>query len=729
MPIAVPALAQIAAVVANGASSAMKVTWPGMLRRSSGRGLADRRSVTPWFGQATAQNPGPDLTRLPLGLELRGVSLAEGIRAALACAAILVVNEWLGSYALVIAALAAQMTCFADVGGSVRRRIPWLLAFTFLGAATWAGFGLLRGLELWIILPITGVFIFSASMMRVWGLAAQTVGNVSSVVAALALDRALSVPQALTIAGAFAAGGLWAAFLTLVIWRIQPDAPARREVADTWRLLAVLVADIRDLVERQNTTSADWEGHARAHRRAMRDSIERARTIVSDMVRSRGPLSPRGAQNLLRLETADQVFGILIGMTDMLENNVEPSLRHAGGKILRLLRPVLLAVAQAILADRIERPERIERAVGFMLAAAAPVPELVRLVDALAARLRIGAVIATGDERDVFEHARAVESAVPLRERVWAPLRANLGWQSAILRHAARTAVVAVPAVAFAIIWVGPFQHWLTITAVLTMQPYFAATWQRALERIGGTALGAAIGALLAFLPQSSIMTAVLVFPLSIIGFSVRQVSYGAFIACLTPLIVVLIEVVVPGQGAWVTAGMRLLYTLVGGIVAVGCCLVLWPSWEPDRLRQELQKTLLAYADWAQLSLSAIAGGPGEGHDRARGTAGVAHNNFEAALSRALQEPNWEYEDGLEAMMVADAALRRFGATLMALHYDDTPPSPACAGQWREWLALTLRDLGAKREPTAPPGDGGSETLARLGRQILLLGGALARAW
>jgi uncharacterized membrane protein YccC len=194
-------------------------------------------------------------------------------------------------------------------------------------------------------------------------------------------------------------------------------------------------------------------------------------------------------------------------------------------------------------------------------------------------------------------------------------------------------------------------------------------------------------------------------------------------------VVVVLIEVVVPGQGAWVTAGMRLLYTLVGGVVAVGCCLVLWPSWEPDRLRQELRMTLLTYADWARLSLSAIAGGPADGNDRARGAAGVAHNNFEAALSRALQEPNWENEDGLEAMMVADAALRRFGATLMALHYDDAPPSAACAAEWRDWLVETLHGLAAKNEPTAPPEAAGSETLARMSRQVTLLGGALRRAW
>ncbi len=70
---------------------------------------------------------------------------------------------------------------------------------------------------------------------------------------------------------------------------------------------------------------------------------------------------------------------------------------------------------------------------------------------------------------------------------VLSPLRANLTWSSAILRHAVRAVVLTVVAIAISLLWWSVYAHWLTITVALTMQPYFAATWQRALERIGGT--------------------------------------------------------------------------------------------------------------------------------------------------------------------------------------------------------------------------------------------------
>ena len=53
------------------------------------------------------------------------------------------------------------------------------------------------------------------------------------------------------------------------------------------------------------------------------------------------------------------------------------------------------------------------------------------------------------------------------------PIRANLTWDSAMLRHALRAAVIAAPALVITLIWQGAFTHWLTITVVLTMQPFY----------------------------------------------------------------------------------------------------------------------------------------------------------------------------------------------------------------------------------------------------------------
>ena len=53
------------------------------------------------------------------------------------------------------------------------------------------------------------------------------------------------------------------------------------------------------------------------------------------------------------------------------------------------------------------------------------------------------------------------------------------GWNDTNFRHALRAAVAAAPAIAFTLLWFTPYDHWLTITIVATMQPYFGMTFQK----------------------------------------------------------------------------------------------------------------------------------------------------------------------------------------------------------------------------------------------------------
>ncbi len=174
--------------------------------------------------------------------------------------------------------------------------------------------------------------------------------------------------------------------------------------------------------------------------------------------------------------------------------------------------------------------------------------------------------------------------------------------------HALRTAVVAAPALAFTLNLSGHYQHWLTITLILTLQPFYALTWQRAIERIGGTALGGVVAAVIALVCTTPLTIAAACFPLAVLTFAMRAVSYAAFILCLTPLVVLLTEFSRPGSGELVIAAMRALYILSGGVLAVMCGIILWPSWEPDRLRDELQAALEAHAAFAEAELDCLLG-------------------------------------------------------------------------------------------------------------------------
>lgn len=678
-----------------------------------------------WRRRGTARNPGPDLQRLPVGLDFSGISLAEGLRAALASGVFLVPNLWLQAEPLLIAATGAMITCFCDVGGTLRQRLPMLLSFTLLGAFTWGVFGLVRALGDAPVLLLAAPVVFVLSMARVWGLRAQTVGNILIVVLALAIDRPLSLSAAEGLCAFFVTGGLWACLLTLVIWRISADRPVLQAVDQVFGALQALAADLRRLVQR-DAQPGDWDAHALAHRRAVRAQIEAARLLLASGAGGRGIVSRRSQRAALLLEAAEQLFGELIVLSEMLESATDPSVRQEAERLLRRVRPLLAVLA----SGRGRGGARLEASID---SAAAPLPPgpLQVLSGLILDRLRmvVRAVEVQQDESSLRQ-ATAPPAKPWWSRRVWSPLRDELTPRSAILRHALRATLLTVPAIAITLLWWTPYAHWLTITVALTMQPFFAATWQRALERIGGTALGAMLGGALAFLPSTPLAVGGAVLVMAVVGFSVRQVSYGAYIACLTPLIVLLFDIAAPGHSPWVVAGMRVLYTLVGGFVAVSACLLLWPSWEPDRLRQELRGTLLAYAGLADAILDDPRPEPTGPAEAARRSAGLANSNLEASLSRALQEPGRRHRAELVKLIAADAVLRRLGATLLAIPYDAALGALLAGPARHDWQRHLRGAFEAIAEGRPVPPDPGlpappTSTLARACRALDLLSASL----
>ncbi len=207
--------------------------------------------------------------------------------------------------------------------------------------------------------------------------------------------------------------------------------------------------------------------------------------------------------------------------------------------------------------------------------------------------------------------------------------------------------------------------------------------------------------------------------------------SYGTFIACLTPLVVVLVELVEPGHSSWEIVGMRALFTVLGGAVAVLAGLLLWPLWEPGRVRDALRTALQTHARYAEAVVAERLGEgtPGAAEVAAR-AAGLASNNLEAALSRALQEPMRRGRSRIEAAMVADATLRRMAGRLSILRHEPEPAGAEAASwrTWRDWLSQALAATAAGDRPPPKPEGADSAAFGRIAAQVELLAGTLRRA-
>lgn len=616
-----------------------------------------------------------------------------------------------------LAALGALLTCFADPGGPVGRRAPAVISFAIWSGLAYAAFGLIRAEGPLVAAPLAGIAIFCACYARIYGQGGLQVGNLLSVVIVLALDYpAQSFAQAAGQGLNIAAGAFWAAFLTLIIWQIHPYQPARRALAEVAKTLSFMAKDLAGLTGAGD--SAAYAAHAALHRRRVREAIEAARGVAMDTIRRRGAVSQRAAQLTIRLQTLEQIFGGLIALSDILEHDSTP--RAEAASAIRLVAGWLAALGPDIEAGQsLETPKKrasLER----LRAAVARLPETAPRRHVLEAIAENFAVLATVSAPAAQALAGAAQ---PWRARIFSPIRQNFSFSSTPMRHALRAGLIATPVLVFTMSIHDQFAHWATITMVLCLQPYFSATRERVVERIAGTALGGLLAAAIGLFAQTQMQLALTMLPLTVFAFSIRGVSYGAFVAALTPMVVLLVEQIAPGSSELHVALARIGYTFLGGILAIFGNLLLWPGFESTRVETSISAAMAAHAAYAKAVFSALLDGTGP-PDAARRAAGLASNNLEASLARALAEPHKDADAVIERGAIVDAALRRMAGRLTVLALDRPIISPKARPAWQDWQNwLAAGFLGKPPPRPALPEGPGADALTRLARQVELISG------
>ncbi|BFL64273.1 Integral membrane protein [Roseomonas mucosa] len=691
------------------------------------RPIARRRAGPAWPERLSAR-----LGRWSISLSPRAVSLGEGLRAAAACALVVLVMELLHWPALSWAAIAALWTCLADPGGPGRERARLMAGYAAVSTLCALAGAVSGGLGWPFAAALLCLCTFLGGLGRLYGAAITQAGALAVVAFAVAADQPVhSAGAALEFGLIFAGGCLWALLLSLTLWRIHPFRPSRLALAAAFRDLAALCADLDRLLAEGSTENA-WGEHAGRHRRAVRLSIENARAALEQLLRARG-LRDAVGRLLIGLETAERLFALLIALEDRLEEQGQrptPPDRRAARRQLRQLAVVLLR--QSRLMEAGQPPDARLRAALARLEAmpAAPESEAGEGLHAMAAALR-----------GMIDNAPAGPPAPQPRQahRFWVLLLANLRWESLVFRHALRSAVLVTGVMVLAHLLELPQAYWATMAVILVQQPEIATTWPRALERAVGSVLGGLAAAFLGWVLEGPLALTLAIFPLAMATLAVRGVSYALFVFFLTPLFVLLVDLTVPGASHAGLAGLRAFNNVLGSVIALAGAMLLWPERAPQRLRLALAGALEAHARYAALAFGPDADRAAT--EAARRAAGLASVNAEALRERAAREP-WgqvgehggEGERRQEAAGTALLLLRRLAGASTAVWLQSARHSrsgdPAFGRQLAaglEAVAAALRAGRASPEPAWPPEEGLSPEQRRALRQARLLQQAGAR--
>lgn len=562
------------------------------------------------------------------------IGLAEGLRASLAVAVMLIADIQLHIPELAYGAVAAFWTCLCDPIGPDRTRLRTLLTFiagstvVLSTAAYCAHWGRPAGCAgLFVLVLLCG-------LTRSYRPALGPMPSPTGLIAAIAVVIGAASPRpavgALELAGGYLIGGVWATVLCLYLWRIDPRAPARRRLVAVFARLEDMLATLRQ-ADRQNGDDGDpWDDFNGTHRRAVRFSIERGREIVARLEAGRSRLGQG-------IDAAGRVFAALTALGHHRSARQQPFDDATERPLLDDLDAML---QQALLQSETAKPD--------------PEPLLTQgtaLIET--ARSRAGTTarsvaVAAGALVDLARHWQEPEPADASGEAATPGFSLNI--PAAVWRHALRMAVAVSISYILGAWYDVTFSYWGTIATLVLVQPLGANTWLRVLERGVGSIVGGLLTAILIARLSGPVEMLLFITPLAAAVIALRLVNYGLFVIFVTPMFVLVSDFIHPADHL---IAARAVNEAIGACIGLAGSLLLWPEKEKGALSDAVLAALSANMAFAAAVLRTGAK-TSDAIDQIRRTAGLTSARAEVAWQRLrLQGRPQATLEGFHAILIA----------------------------------------------------------------------------
>lgn len=702
---------------------------PGDERVSTHRVFSKVGARAAWFQARDAlsepkkQPASAAQTTLRAALAVRFPELLRGLRAAVATIGPFFLAGVLERPELRWVALGGWLGSIADPGGLRRRRALTIGVFAILGGLVVTAMEASRPWP-WLTVLALGLVAFGGSLARASGASAASLGTLVLIAAAIASGGTSEVASwrvSLRDGGLFAAGASWAMLISSVVWPVWTHLPVRRVVAAVHTALADYATELAALARAPETEEASaphqspWALLTRKHPRLVRAAIDEARTMVVAARTERVGESPLGENLRALLSSGESQFFTLIALSEEIES------QRFGERGERARALDVIAFRQRLTAERLLYGTPAASSATATTSSIAPEAPVKTPPSVLARTLldasRVSAQIArTPDRASTAAEDDGAPSPTP-REVIASEVKAGLeaigdalSLRSPFLRHAVRVTLAVLIASSLGALVSPTHASWVSVTTIAVLQPYPGATLGRALERVIGTVLGSIVAVLLMTLVNDPLVLTLAMVPLSTAATLTRTRSVRLFAFFVTPVFVLFATGL---HEDWWSAALRVIDTVIGGLVAVMAALTVFPSWERVRLPEALATSralLQRYAD------QVLEGGVDRAAiDAARRALGAALGEAETSLERMLAEPR-ALQRGESDAVQRLTLMRRLATSLTAfdLMREDADPRRR---EVRDYVDAVLE--GREVLPLAL--EGFSPPLARIARRAELL--------
>lgn len=578
---------------------------------------------------------------------------------------LIVLPLWKGfSYEIVWAAFGAYMLSLIDYRGSHYRKITIqfieaVLIFIAAMVGMYAGHSL--------ILSVGGMFIVGmfAALIRNWSDYGSSIGVAVGFFYLFGLANPTDFATSLSFGSYVFGGALWAILITVLSFPFTASNPLRRSVAKVWKenteYLDALI--LRYITGDKSIDALAITEKEMDIRKAIDQSIDLFARRKSDT-----RLKAQHYDMMMELRKTASLFGAALNtLHEELEvlNSEElgPVKNSSLYKTLSALAQATARISIVIFTFRAEdltmariRVKRCEISIDLFREACAELnlsQKEKKALEHLIASLRksqhyLQQTISQIEEKLNFKKSDYLENyklsfnhfLAGLRPRVLVEfVREMFNIDSQQFRYALRVAIGLTIAVFIFKFFNIDHGHWIALTMIIVIQPYYGATRKKGIERTIGTVAGIVLGGVVMLLPlPHQAFVGLLVVISFLVAYFLRN-NYKVGVFFVTVMMVVMMQI--SKQGSWELIGWRLLSTLIGAALAIVASYVFWPVWEKQRFPALFANAMEQNRNYLRQAVAFFNKQlpAGESWHKSRRLAEAANNDVFACVQRMYEEP------------------------------------------------------------------------------------------
>lgn len=184
--------------------------------------------------------------------------------------------------------------------------------------------------------------------------------------------------------------------------------------------------------------------------------------------------------------------------------------------------------------------------------------------------------------------------------------------------------------------------YWVPLTVAIIMKPDFGSIFARSLLRTVGTLVGALLGSVILFLvPKGLILVLIMAILASLMPWVVQR-SYALFAVVLTPLVLILIDLTIPGDINVNYAVQRFVGTAIGAGIVLVFGYFFWPRTHAKEIAGAFKRATGAIADYllaANGHFAAAMAAPAMPISKRRRIAYARLTDLRTRLQKTMSEP------------------------------------------------------------------------------------------